>query len=148
MLVLRHGNLFESGCEAFVNPVNCKGVIGSGITKQFHALYPEIYPEYYKACSSGKLLPGIILPSKTANQTPKWILNFPTKYDWKDSCQLDWIEAGLIGLTKAVDNLSIQLVAVPPLGCEPKGLDWSDVYKLMYKHLSSPDVKYFIYPPK
>lgn len=147
MLVLRHGDIFKSGCQALVNPVNCKGVMGAGLAKQFQHLYPEIYPAYYEACRSGKLVPGVILPTKTRTQIPEWILNFPTKDHWKGPSRLEWIEQGLIELVKVVNSLSIDLVAVPALGCGLGGLEWPKIYKLMYDHLSSPDVKYFVYPP-
>lgn len=148
MLVLRTGNIFGSGCQAFINPVNCKGIIGPGIAKQFNLLYPEIYPGYYEACKNNLVYPGSILPTKTVHQIPKWILNFAIKEDWRKPSNLNWIEKGLENLVNVSKSLHLELVAFPALNWEKENLSWPDVYRLMYKHLSLPEVKYFIYIEK
>jgi len=41
MLTFKTGDLFAEDCEAFVNTVNCVGVMGRGIALQFKKTYPE-----------------------------------------------------------------------------------------------------------
>jgi len=40
MLTFKTGDLFAEDCEAFVNTVNCVGVMGCGIALQFKKTYP------------------------------------------------------------------------------------------------------------
>ena len=40
------GNLFNSECNTLVNTVNCVGIMGAGIAKQFKQLYTEMFNEY------------------------------------------------------------------------------------------------------
>ena len=35
MIRFTQGNIFDSGCQALVNPVNCVGVMGKGLALQF-----------------------------------------------------------------------------------------------------------------
>lgn len=44
------GNILESDAEALVNPVNCVGVMGTGLAKQFKAKYPEMFDKYKELC--------------------------------------------------------------------------------------------------
>ena len=48
------GNILESDAEALVNPVNCVGVMGAGLAKQFKAKYPEMFDKYKELCKQGK----------------------------------------------------------------------------------------------
>ena len=43
MIRFIRGDLFESGCQALVNPVNCVGVMGKGLALQFRHRSPANY---------------------------------------------------------------------------------------------------------
>jgi O-acetyl-ADP-ribose deacetylase (regulator of RNase III) len=43
MIKVMQGNIFESGCEALVNPVNCVGVMGAGLALKFKKAFPYNY---------------------------------------------------------------------------------------------------------
>ena len=45
MIVFKKGNLFDSECQALVNTVNCIGVMGAGIAKQYKQRYPEMFDD-------------------------------------------------------------------------------------------------------
>jgi O-acetyl-ADP-ribose deacetylase (regulator of RNase III) len=49
MLTFQQGDLFESGCQALVNPVNCMGVMGKGLALVFRRRFPEVYDDYRAA---------------------------------------------------------------------------------------------------
>ena len=40
MIRFTQGNIFDSGCEALVNPVNCVGVMGKGPRPPVQASFP------------------------------------------------------------------------------------------------------------
>lgn len=41
-IILTKGDLFRSGCQCLVNPVNCVGVMGAGLAKSFKQKLPGI----------------------------------------------------------------------------------------------------------
>jgi O-acetyl-ADP-ribose deacetylase (regulator of RNase III) len=72
------GNLFQSNAEAFVNAVNCVGVMGKGIALQFKQKFPAEYFNAYKiACQNGELAIGNVYQLKNVQTNPRYIINFP-----------------------------------------------------------------------
>lgn len=107
-------NLFDSGCEALVNTVNCMGVMGCGIALQFKNKYPEMFIDYKNFCDVDKLRPGKL----HVFGTKSIIINFPTKVDWRNISKYSWIEVGLARLFgHTIPNLNIKSIAIPVLGC-------------------------------
>ncbi len=133
-------DLFKTGADALVNTVNCKGAMGAGLAKQFAQRYPGMLPSYQAACRQGKLRPGQLHLWRNpaardnnykSNDEPRWVINFPTKDDWRDDSKLEYIESGLQALVQAVQQHGITSLAVPPLGCGLGGLDLHVVKPLM-----------------
>jgi hypothetical protein len=58
---------------------------------------------------------------------PKWIVNFPTKMNWRAPSKLEWITEGLKDLRRFIAEEHIASIAVPPLGAGNGGLNWPDV---------------------
>lgn len=48
------GNLLDSNCDILINTVNCVGVMGAGIAKQFKDKYPRMFKQYKLDYSSGR----------------------------------------------------------------------------------------------
>lgn len=48
------GNLLDSNCDILINTVNCVGVMGAGIAKQFKDRYPRMFKQYKLDCSNGR----------------------------------------------------------------------------------------------
>jgi len=130
VIELMQGDLLQAEAEAYVNTVNCVGVMGKGIALQFKQVYPNNYKLYRRICQSKELHPGMMLvydAGFTFDQCPRYIINFPTKDHWKGKSKLEWIEAGLSALVQEVVTRRIASIAVPALGCHNGGLDWADV---------------------
>src|SRR2546428_13057667 len=83
------GDIFDSKAQVIVNTVNCKGVMGKGLALAFKQRYPAMFAVYQQECKTGKLRIG--RPSLYRESSP-WILNFPTKYDWRVPSNLEHIE--------------------------------------------------------
>jgi O-acetyl-ADP-ribose deacetylase (regulator of RNase III) len=130
------GDIFESPAQTIVNTVNCKGAMGKGLSLQFKKMYPEMYKEYKKACDQGKLKIGIILPPYKVSER-RWILNFPTKDNWRFKSKLEYIESGLIYFTEKYKEWGITSIAFPRLGCQLGGLSWKNVKPLMVQYLEN-----------
>lgn len=138
MITYKHTNLLQSEAEALVNTVNMVGIMGKGIALQFKDHFPLNFKLYQKACKNGELTVGKMFVTETGMFTgPKYIINFPTKTDWRANTKLEYIDKGLDDLTKVIEERNIQSVAIPPLGCGNGGLDWKDVKPLIEKKLLS-----------
>lgn len=143
------GNLLAASDEALVNTVNTVGVMGKGIALQFKDTYPNNFHAYRQACKDGAIVPGKLFVTKedTLSNDSKWIINFPTKKDWKHRSKYEYIEDGLKDLVQVINKYHIKSIAIPPLGCGNGGLVWSEVKVLMEKYLADLDAEVHIYQP-
>jgi O-acetyl-ADP-ribose deacetylase (regulator of RNase III) len=79
---------------------------------------------------------------------PRYIINFPTKLDWKHKSRMQDIESGLVALVQVVRERNIRSIAIPPLGCGLGGLKWEEVRPRIEAALAGlPDVQVFLYEP-
>jgi O-acetyl-ADP-ribose deacetylase (regulator of RNase III) len=149
MLELTTGNLLDAKAEALVNTVNTVGIMGKGIALQFRLAFPRNYEIYRSACKRGDVVPGkmFVVPTDRLDN-PKFIINFPTKRDWKSKSRIEDIDAGLLDLVRVIRQENIKSVAIPPLGCGNGVLDWNDVRPRILKALAAlPDVEVSLYEP-
>jgi O-acetyl-ADP-ribose deacetylase (regulator of RNase III) len=143
--LISNGNIFESKCEAWVNPVNCIGVMGAGLALAFKRKFPQMFKEYKQVCKKKKLIPGLVHVWQGKN--PKYIINFPTKDDLSPS-KLIYISTGLITLVKEVKDRDIKSIAIPALGSGLGGLNWKNVkYYLDLFSEDLPEVIVEVYEP-
>jgi O-acetyl-ADP-ribose deacetylase (regulator of RNase III) len=132
MIYYKNTNLLQSEAEALVNTVNMVGIMGKGIALQFKESFALNFKLYQKACQEGILKIGKMFVTETGQLNgPKYIINFPTKTDWRANTRLEYIEEGLDDLIKVINEKNIKSIAVPPLGCGNGGLDWKDVKPLI-----------------
>ena len=150
MIYERRGNILKANSQALVNPVNCVGVSGKGLALLFRRAWPTNYLSYVMACKGGQLRPGRLHIFPTGRLgNPKWIINFPTKDDWRDKSKLIYIEGGLDALVLQLLTNCIERVAIPPLGCGLGGLDWKDVKALIMERFAArADIAVDLYPPE
>ena len=134
MIEFRTGDIFDSYAEALVCPVNCEGVMGKGLAKEFKRIFPENYSMYRNYCLDKRLNPGhIFVTDRGKDRVPRFILNFPTKDRWRNKSNLVDIQHGLNALQSHIIGRMIKSVAVPTLGCGLGGLNWIDVKPLIQK---------------
>ncbi|TAD95743.1 MAG: phosphatase [Bacteroidetes bacterium] len=150
MIQFVKGNLLESKADALVNTVNTVGVMGKGIALQFKEAFPNNYQMYREVCKKKELDIAKLLIIKEINLKGelKWIINFPTKKDWKQKSEYQYIELGLEILAQKILELNIKSIALPPLGCGNGGLEWEKVRSMMIKYLENlEEVEIMIYEP-
>lgn len=149
MVELTRGNILKAEAEALVNTVNCVGFMGKGIALQFKKAYPDNFEAYRKACAAGEVQPGRMHIFELRSMlNPKFVINFPTKRDWRASSRYEDIEAGLKALVSDVRRLGITSIAVPPLGCGLGGLDWNRVRPMIETAFAElPSVRILLYEP-
>ncbi len=143
MLMYIEGNMFESPAQVLVNTVNTVGVMGKGIALTFKKVYPDMYKNYRYYCENKQLEIGKLYLYKTPG---KWILNFPTKINWRNPSKIEYIEQGLKKFVVSYKEKGIKSIAFPKLGCGNGGLDFeTQVKPLMDKYLSNLDIDVYVY---
>lgn len=136
-------SLFVSPAQTLVNTVNTVGVMGKGIALEFKTRYPEMFERYKNFCKTGALKTGQLYLYKSPS---KWVLNFPTKQDWRRGSKLEWIEQGLKNFVETYQQRGITSISFPQLGTGNGGLTWDpDVKSLMEEHLSGLPIPVFIH---
>jgi len=150
MLSEEEGSLLDADAEALVNTVNTVGIMGKGIALQVKQAYPGNFRAYEAACRRGDVRLGAMFTYETGLlDSPRYIINFPTKGHWRAKSKLSDIAAGLADLRRVIQDRDIRSIAVPPLGCGNGGLDWRDVRPLITEVLGDlPEVNVMLYPPK
>lgn len=143
------GDIFESGAQALVNPVNCVGTMGAGLALAFKRRY-RIFGAYQVACATGKMKPGHLVVCQIINppDSTEAVICFPTKRHWRDDSRIEDIEAGLKSLVRVIQILPIKSIAIPALGCGYGGLEWKDVRPLVEHHLRGLDCQVMVFGPK
>lgn len=145
MLHFTSGDMFELDVDIRVNTVNCVGVMGAGVALAFKTRYPEMFREYKKVCDANELKPGALNVWRTLTE---WIVNFPTKRHWRENSKYEDLEDGLRAFRRYLEGVGRPVrVALPALGCGHGGLDWSQVSKLIERHLGSIEADIFVFEP-
>lgn len=149
MIEFTQGDILQADVEAVVNTVNCVGVMGRGIALQFRKKYPDNFTVYKAACDRGDVQPGrMLIVDLRRLQSPRFVVNFPTKRHWKGQSRLEDVRTGLTALVEEVRQRSIKSLAIPPLGCGLGGLSWNQVRPLIEDAFAGlPEVRVVIYEP-
>lgn len=137
MIVPANGDIFQGKkTEAIVNLVNCVGVPGAGLAKQFKEHYPEETQKYVEACRKGLVKPGsMFVVERDTNKPPRYIIHFPTKTHWRRPSTYSIVDAGLSSLATLIKQKEIKSVAMTYPGCGLGGLRKSIVGDLINRHL-------------
>ncbi len=142
---VRIGDLLKAEAQTLVNTVNCVGTMGKGIALEFKRQFPEMYEDYVRRCEAGEVRLGE--PYLYRHLFPPWVLNFPTKQDWRSVSRLADIVRGLEYLEKGYREWGITSLAVPPLGCGSGGLEWRVVGPTLYRYLDALNIPVYLYAP-
>jgi len=145
MIKVRIGNILESKAKVLVNTVNCVGIMGKGIAKEFKMKYPDMYNQYKLKCDKNEVKPGEPFIYKDLHGIK--IINFPTKNHWKNYTNIDDLLKGLDIFAKKYKEWGIKSIAFPPLGCGNGGLEWEYVGPIMYNKLKDLDIDIELYAP-
>ncbi|MCP4596142.1 macro domain-containing protein [Neptuniibacter sp.] len=142
MIEIIKGNIFTTKCQVIVNTVNCVGVMGAGIALECRLRYPDMYGRYVELCNQHKIDIGNLWLYKSS--TP-WILNVPTKKDWKKPSSVSYLRAGLDKFCQTYESKDIHSIAFPLLGADKGGIDQEVSLDIMTEYLSDLDLKVEIY---
>jgi O-acetyl-ADP-ribose deacetylase (regulator of RNase III) len=149
MVMTTNGNIFESTADLIVNPVNCVGIMGKGLAKEFKQRYPSMFEYYTLYCKSQRLFVGSLFVYKCqTTKKPDYIVCFPTKIHWNEKSEYTYIRKGLNELKETTISLNIKSIAIPALGCGLGELDFNEVLKMIVETLSIlQNVNIFVFKP-
>ena len=142
-----YGNIFNAQTDAIVNPVNCVGVMGAGLAKVFKQKFPSNFATYKQACDEG-LQPGELIISEANGNTPRYIINLPTKDHWRDPSEWQYIQKGLVSLKEQSLDMGITSLAMPALGCGLGGLEFEMLVPMVKDIFLNVDFDILIFRPQ
>lgn len=143
------GDFFDYEADIRVNTVNCVGVMGAGVALEFKNRFPEMFHAYVGACKRGEIAPGkpFVWEEETLFSHCT-VVNLPTKVDWRDPSQYEYIEADLRWLRDYLSTCrESTVVTLPALGCGHGGLDWRIVKERINFHLGDLAARILLFEP-
>lgn len=144
----REGDIFASECEAWVNPVNCIGIMGAGLALGFKQRFPAIFDAYKNYCDCGLLDLGGVFCWNNDSPPPAVIFCAATKIHYRDRSTSDTVIDCLENLAVECVRLGVRSVAIPALGCGLGGLAWETFHEACRDaEYQFGDVKVVVYRP-
>lgn len=119
------GDLFEMDFDAYGHGVNCVGVMGSGIAPFFRDLDKNMYQTYQYLCAGGGLIPGTVMPWRLNND--RYVYNLATQFRLGNDARLDAVERSVQQMFYHAEQMGVETIGIPRIGCGIGGLDWKDV---------------------
>jgi O-acetyl-ADP-ribose deacetylase (regulator of RNase III) len=146
-------DMFDLDVDCIVNTVNCRvdklyerqarnpdrfKTAQLGVAAAFEKRFPDSQPPLIKACKTGQMKPGMVLPVSIDKKTGRRvasgegdlvIAHASTKDDWKSPSELEWARSCAQKLAKLVEMRDLKSIAIPPLGAGMGKLEWKDVQR-------------------
>mgnify|MGYP000157892460 CR=1 FL=1 len=88
---------------SFTQPPKQKEQAPAGLALQFKKAFPAVFVAYAAACDVGAVRIGRVQVVERQG-SPRFVINFPTKDDWRKPSKLEFIEAGLLDPTVWIDD--------------------------------------------
>ncbi len=123
--------------------------MGAGVALAFKNKYPDMFKQYVKECKLGLIKPGVpsIWVSDDLFDKRVEIINFPTKDDWRNNSEYEYVEAGLKWLSNYLKQRETATITLPALGCGHGKLDWIKVKHLIETYLSDSKHRILVFEP-
>jgi hypothetical protein len=108
-------SIFDTPADAYVNTINCVGIMGAGIALEFKKRYPLMFEHYKELCSKHAIRPGDCY-TYFDHEHQIYLLGLAVKNDWHYWSTLEWIESSIKSLKLAILENDIKSVNMPLLG--------------------------------
>ena len=133
MTIVNGKNIFDSKFSTLVCPVNCSYVMGAGLAYHFKNRFDGLFNYYKQSLSHGLL--EITRPDIWVNPKGQNVILFPTKDNWRNPSELEWIDEGLEYIVTNEKHFLVGSVCFPLLGVGCGKLKREDVLSTMMPHL-------------
>lgn len=127
MIVEKQGDLFTSDAHVLGHGVNCFGVMGKGIAVEFKTRYPSMYKQYRDRCDLSLLNPGEAF-FYCDPETGRLISNMASQWKPGPNAHYDWAMRSIKKTLDWMQELEVESLAIPRIGCGVGGLDWPQMY--------------------
>ena len=119
--------------------------MGAGIALEFKLRYPEMFVRYVEHCRNKQIDIGKLWLYKPPQPEKQWVLNFPTKRDWKHPSKIEYLQKGLQRFVETYEQRGIRSIAFPILGSQNGKIPESESVAIMARYLYRCDVDIEIY---
>jgi O-acetyl-ADP-ribose deacetylase (regulator of RNase III) len=146
------GDIFASGADVLVCPVNCvPGIMGAGLALAFAKRWPGLRRRHATLARDGRLAVGL---APIVGEAGRDFCLFPSKRHWRLPSTLSDVALGLDGLRIELANhramqrrRPLESIAIPALGCGLGRLAWADVRSLIVAALADLPMRVMLFPP-
>lgn len=108
-------SLFDIPADAFINSINCKGIMGAGIALEFKKRYPKMFEDYKTKCLKNLIRPGDCY-LYFDDEHDIYLLGLAVKDDWKYWSCKEWVEMCLKSMKLVILENDIKSVNIPLIG--------------------------------
>lgn len=137
-MIERRGNIFTTDAGYIGHGVNCRGVMGAGIARQFRATFGEdYYNKYFLDCQMGVLEPGKVTTYETKlNHLDVTVFNLASQKVPGANAKYPWLFSSLYRAAVFADTPNriktyAWTIAIPEIGCGIGGLEWRKVKRVI-----------------
>ena len=116
----------------------------AGIAKEFKRRYPRMFDEYVSYCKSDLLKPGEVHFYRKADGRKPYIVNIATQITPSSGARIEYVEGGLVNVSRSYKDWGIKSLAMPKIGCGLGGLEWFDVDKIVERVFRDSDLEVII----
>ncbi len=150
MIHITHGDLFANAhnAQAFAHGVNCAGVMGAGIAKEFRKQYPRMYEAYQLFCATSWIDPGDCWVWRETYHSVGVVFNLATQDKTGPHARYDWLEQALDQMLVKATDIGVTSIAMPAIGCGIGGLEWKRVYSVVGDVCGGWDGDLWLYEPR
>lgn len=127
MIERAKGDLFAAGLPALAHGVNCMGVAGTGLTREFWRRWPAMHRLWRARCREGRLLPGDVF----SWAGPPRVYNLATQLRPGAPVTLGALKVAVARMLALAESAEVAAVGMPRLGCTAGGLRWVEVSGLL-----------------
>lgn len=143
------GDFFDYNADIRINTVNCVGVMGAGVALEFKKKYPDMFKAYVQVCKNKEIEPGRPFVWEERDLFSECIIvNLPTKVDWRNPSEYEYIEKDLCWLKNYLIKFDNVTVTLPALGCGHGGLNWNIVKDMIMHYLSDIKAEVLVFNPQ
>jgi O-acetyl-ADP-ribose deacetylase (regulator of RNase III) len=142
-MLKRKGDLFTTDAPAIGHGVNCQGLMGAGVAAIFRDKFPKNYNQYKTNCDLKFLRPG---ESFLYVEDGQPIFNLATQDQPGPDAQYRWVLKAATNAMEQAEQLKLDRIAIPLIGCGIGGLNWEPVEAILHAtELSFPNTQWEVW---
>lgn len=125
----RTGDLFTQGFTAYAHGVNCRGLMGAGIAREFRRRWPGMHNQYAYLCARYRLQLGEVFKWQRhdAEADNTIIYSLATQDRPGRHASLDAVRQTVTWMVDDAEAHGVPEIGLPRIGAGIGGLAWSDV---------------------